>query len=130
MTGGITLTSMRGNMKMKVFARAISVCAVLAAISPPAFAGSATATLSITVQAPLAVVFTPSSPTEACSTAAGTVVSALSVTGGDGNTVTWSISGDTTDFALSGANIVVGPNGITSADCGKIDTVTVTATQQ
>jgi hypothetical protein len=115
---------------MKLFAKAASICAVLVAISPPAHAGSATATLSITVQAPLAVVFTPSSPTEACSTAAGAVVSALSVTGGDGKAVTWSISGDTTDFALSGSNLVVGPNGIASADCGKVNTVTVTATQQ
>jgi hypothetical protein len=95
----------------------------------PAFAGSATATLSITVQAPLAIVFTPASPTEACGTAPGTVVSALSVTGGDGNPVTWSISGDTTDFALSGNNIVVGPNGIAVGACGKVNTVAVTATQ-
>jgi hypothetical protein len=117
-------------MKMKIFAKAISACAVLAAVSPPALAGSATATLSITVQAPLAVVFTPSSPTVACSTAAGTVVSALSVTGGDGNPVAWSISGDTTDFALNSSNVVVGPNNITSADCGKVNTVVLTATQQ
>jgi hypothetical protein len=29
--------------------------------------------------------------------------------GGNGNPVTWSISGDTTDFALSGSTVVVGP---------------------
>ena len=94
-----------------------------------AHAGSASAVLSITVQAPLAVVLAPASTTESCSAAPGTVVSAASVTGGDGNAVTWSMSGDTTDFALSGTNIVVASAGITSADCGKVNNVTVTATQ-
>ena len=115
---------------MKSIGIIIPVCAVLMAIASPAFAGSATATLSITVQAPLTVVLTPPSPTEACGAGPGSVVSALSVTGGDGNPVTWSIAGDTTDFALTGSNIVVGPNGIALADCGKVDNVVVTATQQ
>jgi len=53
----------------------------------------------------------------------------LSVTGGDGNPITWSISGDTTDFALSGNNVVVGPNGVAAADCGKVNIVVVTAAQ-
>jgi hypothetical protein len=43
--------------------------------------------------------------------------------------VTLSMTGDTTDFVLSGSNVVVGPNGITLADCGMTETVTVTATQ-
>jgi len=115
---------------MKLIGSIIPVCAMLWAIASPAFAGSATATLSITVQAPLAVALTPPNATEACGAAAGTVVSALSVTGGDGNTVTWSISGDTTDFALNGSSIVVGPNGIALPDCGKVNNVVVTATQQ
>ena len=115
---------------MKLIGSIIPVCAMLTAIASPAFAGSATATLSITVQAPLAVVFTPPSPTEACGVAPGAVVSALSVTGGDANPVTWSISGDTTDFALNGSNIVVGPSGIAMTDCGKVNNVVVTATQQ
>jgi hypothetical protein len=98
-------------------------------LASPALAGSVTSTLPITVQAPLAIVFTPASPTIPCSAPAGTVVSALSLTGGDGNTPTWGIAGDTTDFALSGANIVVGTNAIASADCGKTNNVSITATQ-
>jgi len=88
-----------------------------------------TPTLFVTIQVPLAIVLTPSAPTEACDAAPGTVVSALSVTGGDGNPITWSISGDTTDFALSGNNVVVGPNGVAAADCGKVNIVVVTAAQ-
>ena len=112
--------------KMPLFSTAI----LFLAIGPfQAHAASVSATLSVTVQAPLAVVFSPATPTIACSTSAGTVVSALSMTGGDGNAVTWSLAGDTTDFALNGSNLVVASGGITSADCGKTDTVTVTATQ-
>jgi hypothetical protein len=90
------------------------------------------ATLSITIQfAPLVIAFSPASPTEACNTAAGTVVAAVSTTGGDGNAVTLSLTGgDTTDFALSGSNIVVGPNGIAAANCdNKVHILTVQAVQ-
>ena len=115
---------------MKLFGILIPIFATLtAAAASPAFAGSATATLFVTIQVPLAIVFTPSAPIEACDTAPGTLVSALSVTGGDGNPITWSISGDTTDFALSGNNVVVGANGFAAADCGKVNTVVVTAAQ-
>jgi len=100
--------------KMLLFSTAILSLAIG---SFQAQAASVSATLSVIVQAPLAVVFTPATPTIACSTSAGTVVSALSVTGGDGNAVTWSLAGDTTDFALSGSNLVVASGGITSADC-------------
>ncbi len=115
---------------MKLYGIAILVCAALIPMASPALAGSATATLSITVQAPLAIVVTPPSATEACGTAPGTVVTALSITGGNGNPVTWSISGDTTDFALSGSTVVVGPSGIALTDCGKVNHVVVMATQQ
>jgi hypothetical protein len=100
-----------------------------------ALAGSVTSTLQITVQAPLQIVFTPPNPTVICSATPGTVVAALSVTGGDGNAPTWAISGDTTDFALSGSNIVIAAGGITAAGCPvapaltKLDNVVVTATQ-
>jgi hypothetical protein len=114
---------------MKKMPLCLTAILSLAIGSFQAQAASVSATLSVTVQAPLAVVFTPATPTIACSTPAGTVVSALSVTGGDGNAVTWSLAGDTTDFALSGSNLVVSSGGITSADSGKTDTVTVTATQ-
>src|SRR5260370_32602924 len=62
----------------------------------------------------LAIVLTPLNTTIACSAAAGTVVSSISTKGGDGNTITLTMSGDTTDFALSGVNIVVAARGITS----------------
>jgi hypothetical protein len=96
----------------------------------PARAGSATSTLSVTIQAPLVIAATPPSPTIACLTPPGTVVSALSVTGGDGNPATFSATGgDTTDFAVAGANVVVAAGGIVSADCGKVNNLQVTGSQ-
>jgi hypothetical protein len=62
-------------------------------------------------------------------------VSALSVTGGDGNPVTYTASsGDTSDFAVAGATVVVGSAGIAPANCGtatapKIEDVGITANQ-
>jgi hypothetical protein len=98
--------------------------------SSPAWAGSATATLPITIQAPLVVSANPPNPTVACNAAPGTAVAALSVTGGNGNPVTYqATAGDTTDFTTSGANLVVAPNGINPNNCGKTNNVAVTATQ-
>jgi hypothetical protein len=68
-------------------------------------------------------------PQIACNAPAGTLVMALQTSGGDGNPITYAIAGDTTDFALSGSNVVVGNNGIAPANCGKPNAVTVTATQ-
>jgi hypothetical protein len=99
-------------------------------LASPAFAGSVSNTLSITIQPPLQIVFTPAKPSIACDSAPGTVVSALSVTGGDGNAVTYTASaGDTGDFAVSGVNVVVGAKGIAAATCGTTPTVTITANQ-
>jgi hypothetical protein len=95
-----------------------------------AWAGSVTGTLPITIQAPLAVVFTPAEGMIACNAPAGAVVSAISVTGGDGNPATFTASGgDTSDFAVSGSNVVVGANGIAAAHCGQTLNVTVGASQ-
>lgn len=110
---------------------------VLLILAGPAVAATATqtvtSTLTIVINAPLAISFSPANPTINCNAAAGTVVSAISQSGGDANPVTVSISGDTTDFALSAttlpANVIVGTNGIAAADCGKTNTVTITATQ-
>ena len=95
-----------------------------------ASAASVSGTLTIVV-APqvLALVINPSTVNEACEVAAGTVVSALSTVGGDGNPVAFALAGDTSDFALSGSNVVVGPNGIAAANCNATQTVTVTAKQ-
>jgi len=103
---------------------------LLLAADAPAQAGSATTTLQITIQSPLAIAFSPTNPTIACNAAAGSVVSAMSVTGGDGNPATFSATGgDTSDFAVNGVDVVVGTNGIAAANCGKTMTLTITANQ-
>lgn len=103
-------------------------CAVL--FSAGASAATISKSTTVTVQAaPLAMVFAPAAPTIACGTAPGTVVLAISTTGGDTNPITYSLSGDTADFALSGTNVVVGPNGVAAANCGKGLVITITATQ-
>jgi len=106
------------------------LCCALAAASTSARAASATATLLITVLPPLSVSFSPASPSIGCGAAPGTVVAAVATAGGDGNAVSLAIAGDTGDFALSGSNVVVGPNGVAPANCGKTNSVTVSATQQ
>jgi hypothetical protein len=108
----------------------LAFLALIAIVGSQAQAGSVTATLPITIQAPLALVFNPAAPLIPCNAAPGTVVSALSLTGGDGNPGTFTASGgDTSDFAASGTNAVVGPNGIAAAHCGQINNVTITGTQ-
>lgn len=112
----------------KTFALAVVSLAFL--LGSQAWAGSVTNTLPITIQGPLQIVFTPAKPSMACTSAPGTVVSGLSVTGGDGNAVTYTATaGDTGDFAVSGTNVVVGANGIAAASCGTTPTVTLTASQ-
>jgi hypothetical protein len=74
-------------------------------------------TLTITVTAPLNFTFSPPNPSVACLAPAGTVVTTMVPTGGDNTAITWSLAGDTTDFAISGANLVVGPNGIATSTC-------------
>ena len=93
-------------------------------------AGSVTGTATITIQAPLGVLFTPPNPSILCNALAGSLVTAISVTGGSGSPATYALTGgDTTDFAVNGANVVVGPNGIAAANCGKTNNITITATQ-
>lgn len=104
--------------------------ALIAILGSQAQAGSTTATLPVTIQAPLVIVFTPATPSIPCNAAPGTVVSAASVSGGDGNAMTYTASGgDTSDFAISGSNVVVGANGIAAAHCGQTMNVTVSASQ-
>jgi hypothetical protein len=92
-------------------------------------------TLNITITAPLAITFSPPNPTVACQAPPGTVVATLVPTGGDNTTITWSLAGDTTDFAISGTSLVVGPNGIAASTCPvapattNIVNETITATQ-
>ena len=95
--------------------------------------------LVIKVNPALALAFNPSAPSIDCNIPGGTVVADITSTGGDGNPITLSISGDTTDFALSAtalpANVIVASGGITSAT-GKCpittpvtETVTINASQ-
>ncbi|HEY3910391.1 MAG TPA: hypothetical protein VGM07_10910 [Stellaceae bacterium] len=79
------------------------------------------------------MVINPSSANEACQAPAGTVVSQLSISGGDGNPVTFALAplnSSATDFAISGSNVVIGANGIASAHCGETEAFTITASQQ
>jgi hypothetical protein len=69
----------------------------------------------------------------ACSTAPGTKVATLSTTGGDGNPVTYTISGTApilSDLMIDGTALIVGPAGISPAHCGTTGQVTVKATQR
>jgi hypothetical protein len=130
-----TAASVRFPQKSRKFSMrniaAITVVAGLSLAPLAAVAGSVSGTLTVVVAPPaLAMVINPSNVDEACAVPEGTVVSQLSTTGGDGNPVTFSLTGgDTTDFAISGSNVVVGPNGIATADCGQTEAVTVTASQ-
>lgn len=97
-------------------------------------AGSVSGTLTIVIAPPaLAMVINPSNANEACEAPAGTVVSQLSTSGGDGNPATFAVAPvnpGATDFVISGSNVVVGANGIVAGDCGETQVFTITASQQ
>jgi hypothetical protein len=115
---------------MKFLRLAVLLGAALFGIGEAGAAGgSASGTLTITIQAPLAVAFAPTAPSVPCNAPAGTIVAAVSTSGGNGNAPTLAMTGDTADFALAGSNIVVGPAGIAAASCGTTRMTTVTATQ-
>jgi hypothetical protein len=102
----------------------------------PAFAASVTFDIPITIQAPPQIVFTPPKPIVKCDVPPATVVSAMSLTGGDGNPATYTaVGGDTTDFAVAGSNVVIGASGIAAANCPQpgqpdnIEIITIQASQ-
>jgi hypothetical protein len=74
---------------------------------------------------PVIEILNLSSPSVACNAAPGTSLSVASISGDTG---TFSMSGNTTDFVINPKTgiISVGPNGIVSADCGKSFANTVT----
>jgi hypothetical protein len=127
-------------MKEFLFGAAIAAAMTFALAAPFAAHAATVASsgnLSITIWPVMSgPSFSPTAPSIACNTAAGTLVSTASVSGGDGNPIAWSMTGDTTDFAINASSgaISVGPNGIAAADCptsgSANETVTVTATQQ
>lgn len=81
--------------------------------------------------APLILVITPSPASISCTLAGGSVVSTASVIGGNGNPVTFSMTGNTTDYTINSATgvVTVVPGGITSTNCGQTFSNTITATQ-
>lgn len=108
-------------------------------ISTQAFAaGTVSGTVSISIEPALVMVLNPSSALLACEAPAGTLISAISVAGGDGKPSALALSGGTASFVLSGttspANVVIAPGGILPADCPSgatpsMQNVLVTATQ-
>jgi hypothetical protein len=97
-----------------------------------AHAGGVNGTLSITVSpSALVLILNPSSIVEACSVPAGTIISTSSTLGGDGNAITYSMTGNTTDFVINSSTgvITVAARGILAPDCNKSYTNVVTATQ-
>jgi hypothetical protein len=81
----------------------------------------------LTAAAALALLFGAS---VACDAPPGTVVAQLIMSGGDGNPISYAISGgDRADFRLRGRAVVVGVNGISPTHCGSNRSISVTATQ-
>lgn len=115
---------------------AAGTIALIAAASQ-ASAASVSGGISVTISPPvppLVETINPAATTIACETPPGTTVGTATVSGGTGGAITLTLSGDTTDFALSGttppANVVVAPGGIIAADCDNmVHLVTVTASQ-
>jgi hypothetical protein len=68
----------------------------------------------------------------ACDLPPGAVVGRVLMSVGNGNGITFAVKGgDTADFRLRPSGvIVVGPNGISPANCGTNQSLTITATQQ
>lgn len=81
----------------------------------------------------LNVTFNPNPADIDCYAPPGTLVSHIVSSGGAGQRITYSLSGDTIDFELSHqtapADIIVGQNGINAANCGTTRDVYVTAVQ-
>ncbi len=107
----------------------ISAGAALALIGPPANAGTATATAAVNVvAAPLKIVITGLAVD--ASWPAGMVVMTMGAVGGNGKAIVYTFSGTAPpDLAISGSNVVVGPNGVNPANGGTIETLTILATQ-
>ena len=121
-------------MKLPLLAAALLLTTVAAASAQQ---NAVTNTLTVTVSpavVPLAMVLNPSNPTVACVIPAGTLVSTVTVGGGNGAPITLSPPASPDgSLVLSSttppANVVVGPSGINSGDCGSVLSYAITATQ-
>lgn len=120
-------------MKHIAFAAAALCALALPALAQPDAAAQVTTQsvlkLTVTINAPFSISASPAAPQIACNAAAGSTVTTLTANGGDGTAISYSLSGDTSDFAMSGSNIVVGSNGINPSNCGSTQNVTITASQ-
>lgn len=124
-------------MRVGLPAIGLALCLCNAAYASTTITQSTTGTLTIKI-APVfgPMSFSPPSPISnfPCAAAPGTVVAQASVSGGDGTAISWTASGDTADFTISptsGAaiNVIVGPNGIASGNCGATQSISLQATQ-
>ncbi len=109
-----------------------SILAVGAAIvlfgNYPAIAGSASATVAANKASPLQLIIT--GVLVDCSWAAGTKVLTLGTSGGTGTAITYTVGGTPSgDFAISGNTVLIGTNGVAAANCGKIENISIIATQ-
>lgn len=121
-------------VSMRSLFHSLAVAAPLGfAVIASAQAATVSGTLTVVIAPPaLAMIINPSNASEACEVPAGTVVSQLSISGGDGNPVTFAltpVNNGATDFVISGSDVVVGVNGIAAADCGETEAFTITASQ-
>ena len=93
---------------------ALAVCV----LASQARAGKVGTPLEVKVYAHLTLAFVPPAVTVSCDAKPGTVIATLVPTGGNGKPITYTITrGDSKDFAISGANVVVATAGITAANC-------------
>ena len=91
-------------------------------------AGTATATLAANKAAPLQLLIT--GVLMDCAWAPGMKVLTMGTVGGTGTAITYTFGGTPTgDLAISGNTLIVGPTGIAAANCGKIENISIIATQ-
>ena len=108
--------------------------AMLAAITPAAHAQAASASQTVPLAVhPKALSFSAGSLTADCSWPPGQLVFTPTVSGGNGNPITWSLVLPTgnTDFVMNASTgaVSVGANGIAPADCNTTINLQLTATQ-
>ena len=93
-----------------------------------AYAGSSVGSVTVNKVSPLRLM--TAGVTADCTWPIGTVVMSMSTTGGNGNAITYTLGGTPTgDFVISGSNLIIGPNGVAPANCGKVEIVTITVSQ-
>ena len=120
-------------MSVKGLVLAATLAAAVGGVAA-AHAATGSATYSVTYPAQtLIVTITPNPAMPAsCPLAAGTLISTITATGGDGNPVSVSDT-NTTDHVLSAAtlpaNVIAPPSGTPTASCGHTITSTISWSQ-